>query len=289
MDYVGILGLGLIFSVFVLGMIISFRFLGFADLTIEGSFTLGGIIFASCLNSGLNPILCVIFVIVGGGLAGLFTAMLHCYVGINKLLAGITTLTMLYTVNLRILGKSNMFLDNVHFFNQIDNEFVELFIIIGFALSVFVLLRLFLSTNFGLYLRATGENDVFVKNLKTNPKLFIIIGLTVANAFIAFSGCLFCQYVGYSDIGSGQGMLVSMLAAMIIGENIVRPTTVTRQLLAAFGGAIVFQFLYSLALQLGVNPIDLKILIGFLLIVFFVITKYSYKGKPKKNIGADFL
>jgi putative ABC transport system permease protein len=138
--------------------------------------------------------------------------------------------------------------------------------------------KLLLSTNIGLFLRATGENEVFVRNLKENPKKFIILGLVVSNSLIALSGCLFAQYVGYSDIGIGQGMLVSMLTAMIIGENIVRPSTLNRQIISAFFGAVVFQFLYSLALEIGVKPIS-----------FLVLAKYGNRNTHNKNIGSSFI
>lgn len=289
MDYLGILELGIILSLFVLGMIISFRLLGFADLTIEGSFTTGGAIFAILLSSGINPFLSILISIIGGGIAGLFTASLHCYAGINKLLSGIITLTMLYTANLRIMGRSNIYIEHTSILNYIKVPWYEFFVLLSIGLVIFVLIKFFLSTNFGLYLRATGENESFVKNLKNNPKRFILVGLIVSNSLIALSGCLFAQYVGYSDIGNGNGMLVSMLTAMIIGENIVRPTTINRQIFSAIAGAIIFQFLYSLALQLGVKPIDLKIMIGLLLIIFLILTKYGYKGKQSKNIGTNFI
>ena len=289
MDYIGIIELAFIFSIFVLGMIISFRLLGFADLTIEGSFTSGGAIFAILLSNGINPYLSFLMAILGGGIAGLCTASLHCYAGINKLLSGIITLTMLYTVNLRIMGRSNMYMGNTTMLNLFKQQWFEFSLLLTICLMIFLLAKLLLSTNIGLFLRATGENEVFVKNLKENPKKFIILGLVVSNSLIALSGCLFAQYVGYSDIGNGQGMLVSMLTAMIIGENIVRPTTLNRQIISSFFGAVVFQFLYSLALEIGVNPIDLKIMIGLLLISFLVFAKYSYKGGQSKNIGANFL
>jgi putative ABC transport system permease protein len=227
--------------------------------------------------------------ILGGGIAGLCTASLHCYAGINKLLSGIITLTMLYTVNLRIMGRSNMYMGNTTMLNLFKQPWFEFSLLLLICLMIFLLVKLLLSTNIGLFLRATGENEVFVRNLKENPKKFIILGLVVSNSLIALSGCLFAQYVGYSDIGIGQGMLVSMLTAMIIGENIVRPTTLNRQIISSFFGAVVFQFLYSLALEIGVNPIDLKIMIGLLLISFLVFAKYSYKGGQSKNIGANFL
>lgn len=289
MDFTGIVSIGLIFSIFLFGMIVSFRFLGFADLTIEGSFTMGAVIFAACLSHEWNPFVALLCSIFGGGLAGFFTAFLHSYIGVNKLLSGITTLTMLYTVNLRILGKSNLYIGDYITLLKNDNVWSELVVIFGCCTILLILLNLLFSTNIGLYLRATGENSLFVKNLRINPRKFIVIGLVIANSLIAFSGCIFCQYVGYSDIGIGQGMLVSMLAAMIIGENIVKPTSVIRQFLSGLVGAIVFQFLYSLALEIGVNPIDLKIIIGLLLILFFIVAKYYNSGKQNKNIGVDFL
>lgn len=289
MDYLGILEMGIILSLFVLGMIVSFRLLGFADLTIEGSFTTGGAIFAILVGSGVNPILSISLSIIGGGVAGLLTASLHCYAGINKLLSGIITLTMLYTANLRIMGRSNIYIEQTTILNFIKEPYYEILVLLTIGIAIFVLIKFFLSTNFGLYLRATGENESFVKNLKSNPKKFIIVGLIISNSLIALSGCLFAQYVGYSDIGNGNGMLVSMLTAMIIGENILRPTTLNRQIISAIVGAVLFQFLYSLALQLGVKPVDLKIMIGLLLIIFLVLTKYGHKGKQSKSIGANFI
>jgi putative tryptophan/tyrosine transport system permease protein len=289
MDILGNIELGLIFSLFVLGMIISFRLLGFADLTIEGSFTLGGALFAILITNNINPVFSIFISVIGGSIAGLFTASLHCFAKINKLISGIITLTILYTVNLRIMGRSNLYLaDNslVDLFNHSTIQFMYLFLI---CLIVFFLVKLFLSTNFGLYLRATGENESFVRNLKRRPSVFIILGLMISNALIALSGCLFTQYVGYSDIGNGYGMLVSMLAAMIIGENLLRPTTLNRLVICAFLGAITFQFLYSLALNFGVKPIDLKIMIGFLLIAIVIFSKINLKGQQSKNIGANFL
>jgi putative ABC transport system permease protein len=289
MNYLGIIELGIIFSLFVLGMIISFRLLGFADLTIEGSFTTGGAIFAITLNSGFNPFISLILAILGGGIAGFFTAALHCFLGINKLISGIITLTMLYTVNLRIMGRSNLYLENTTLLNIVDNPLFELLLLVIVCTVVFIIVKLFLSTNFGLYLRATGENESFVKNLKVKPLKFIIVGMVISNALIALSGSLFTQYVGYSDIGNGYGMLVSMLTAMIIGENILRPTTLNRLILTALLGAITFQFLYTLALEIGVKPVDLKIMIGFLLIAILIFTKVYNRGRLSKNIGTSYI
>lgn len=196
---------------------------------------------------------------------------------------------MLYTVNLRIMGKSNLYLEKTTLLNQINTTWFEFSVLILICLIVFSILKLFLSTNYGLFLRATGENETFVKNLKVKHKRFVLTGLVISNALIALSGCLFTQYVGFSDIGNGYGMLVSMLTAMIIGENILRPTTLNWLILSALLGAISFQFLYSLALQIGVKPVDLKIMIGLILISFLVFTKFYYKNKQSKNIGTSFI
>lgn len=289
MDIFGIFELGMILSIFVLGMIVSFRILGFADLTIEGSFITGGALLSILVNSGINPFFCVIIPMLGGGLSGLLTAFLHCCANISKLLSGIITLTMLYTINLRIMGRSNVSIEGQSILDFLPYHWYEFLILFLICTIVFVLMKLFLSTNFGLYLRATGENESFVKNLKSNPKKFIFIGLFISNSLVALSGSLFSQYVGYSDIGSGSGMLISMMTAMIIGESIIRPHTLNRQIISALCGAIIFQFLYSFALQLGVNPIDLKIIIGSLLIILLTITKWGYKNKPSKNIGTNFI
>ena len=289
MDYIGIFELGIIFSIFVLGMIFSFRLLGFADLTIEGSFTMGGAIFSILSISGINPVFAFLLSILGGGLAGFATASLHCFLGINKLLSGIITLTLLYTLNLRIMGKSNLFIDTPTLFSLVSYPWFDKVVLVFLCIVVFSLAKLLLSTNFGLYLRATGENDGLIRKLNYNPNKFIVIGLIISNALIAMSGSLFAQYVGYNDIGSGQGMLVSMLTAMIVGENIINPSSINRQLLAAFVGAIIFQFIYSFALEIGVNPIDLKFLIGVLLISFLAFAKYSSRKKINKNIGCDFI
>jgi putative ABC transport system permease protein len=163
MDYLGIIEMGIIFSLFVLGMILSFRLLGFADLTIEGSFTTGGAIFAILLSNGINPFLSILISIIGGGVAGLLTASLHCYAGINKLLSGIITLTMLYTANLRIMGRSNIYIEQTSVLNYINEPWYEFFVLLIIGVAIFILIKFFLSTNFGLYLRATGENESFVK------------------------------------------------------------------------------------------------------------------------------
>lgn len=298
MEFSGILELGSIFSIFLLGMIFSFRFLGFTDLTIEGSFVIGGAFFAISNSIGLNPFLSLFLSIIGGSFSGLITALLHCYVGINKLLSGIITLTILYSVNMRIMGlnnidsqagRSNLPINNIDLLNFYNASWFEPILLLSLSILVFFILKWLLSTNFGLYLRATGGNELFVKRLNQNTKKIIIIGLIISNGIVALSGCLFSQTIGASDINQGQGMLVLMLTALIIGENLIRPYSINRQLLSAFAGAFVFDIIYSFAIdEKGIDPIDLKLMIGLLFIFFIILSKLTQRGRVDKNIGCDF-
>ncbi len=298
MEFTGIIELGSIFSIFLLGMIFSFRFLGFTDLTIEGSFVTGGAIFAITNSLGLNPFLSLLLSIAGGCFSGLITALLHCYVGINKLLSGIITLTMLYSINMRIMGlgnvdsqigRSNLPIKNIDLLSFYNASWFEPVLLLTLSILVFFTLRWMLSTNFGLYVRATGGNELFVKRLNQNTNKIIIIGLIISNGIIALSGCLFSQTIGASDINQGQGMLVLMLTALIIGESLIRPYSVSRQLLSAFAGAFVFDIIYSFAIdEKGIDPIDLKLMIGLLFIFFIILTRLIQRGKVDKSIGCDF-
>lgn len=298
MELSGIIELGSIFSIFLLGMIFSFRFLGFTDLTVEGSFVIGGAIFAISNSSGLNPFLSLLFSVLGGCFSGFITGLLHCYVGINKLLSGIITLTILYSINMRIMGlnnidsqagRSNLSINNLDLLNFCSASWFEPIFLLTISIIVFFILRWLLSTNFGLYIRATGGNELFVKRLNQNPKRIIIIGLVLSNGFIALSGCLFSQTIGASDINQGQGMLVLMLTALIIGENVIRPYSINKQLLSAFAGAFIFDIIYSFAIfEKGIDPIDLKLMIGLIFIFFIILTKFILRGRVDKSIGCDF-
>jgi putative ABC transport system permease protein len=298
MDILGITELASIFCIFLLGIIFSFRLLGFTDLTIEGSFVTGGAIFAIASSFGLNPLCSLFLSVIGGCISGFFTAILHCYVGINKLLSGIITLTILYSVNMRIMGlknphgqigRSNLSINQTDLLNVCNAVWYEPVLLFSMAVIVFFILKWLSSTGFGLYLRATGANELFVKRQKQNHKKIIVIGLGIANGFVALAGSLFAQTIGAADINQGQGMLILMLTAMIIGENIIRPYTVNRQLLSAFAGAFVFEIIYYFAIDYnGINPIDLKLMIGILFVFFMFVGKLSKRGKIDRAIGCDF-
>lgn len=298
MEICGIIELASIFCVFLLGMIFSFRLLGFTDLTVEGSFVVGGAVFAISNYVGLNPLISVLLSIIGGGVAGLFTALLHCYAKINKLLSGIITLTILYSVNMRIMGlnnsfgqigRSNLAINNPDLLSAYEHFWYEPVILLSIAVAIFFILNFLLRTNFGLYIRAVGCNELFVKRLNQNPNKMIIIGLIISNGIISLAGALFAQTVGAADINQGQGMLVLMLTAMVIGENIIRPYSVNRQLLVSFVGAFVFELIYFFAVDYnGIDPIDLKLMVGVLFIFFMLIGRINKSTCLDKSIGCDF-
>jgi len=264
--------------------------IGFADLTIEGSFSLGAAILAILVKLGIHPLAALIVSMLIGGIAGFFTAAMHCFLGINKLLSGIIMLTILYTVNLRIMGRPNFpLLDTKLLFDYFPTKEYKVLFLFLLVLCIFVFLLWFLSTKFGLYLRATGENPSVIKKSGFNPNIFILTGLVIANGLIAFCGGVMAQFQGFSDINMGGGLLVSMLTSLIIGENILKPTSILKLLLAALIGAVIFQAIIAVCLRLGIHPWDLKLAIGIFFVLTLTIEKLKKNEGQNQNIGSDFI
>jgi putative tryptophan/tyrosine transport system permease protein len=293
-DLIGVLFLspnifsqGLILSLAVLGFSISFRHLAFADLTLEGSFVLGGVITSMIITKGMNPYLTIPLSLLGGILAGVFTACLHCFARINKLLSGIITLTILYSVNLRLQQGSNSSFYNLStiFVNLSDKGI--LFNVSIIAIIAFVLIALILYTRYGLLLRACGENVKLVQRSGFNKNTLIITGLAISNALICFSGSLFSQYFGFSDVSLGNGMLISSLTALIIGEIIIRPRTVISFIYAIVIGTLIAQYIYALCLYINLNPSDYKGIVGLVLIVLIICRRYLSKSKDSVTFGSE--
>ncbi|HBX51716.1 MAG: hypothetical protein A2275_15155 [Bacteroidetes bacterium RIFOXYA12_FULL_35_11] len=280
---------GLIYSVFVLAIVLTFRIIGFADLTIEGSFSMGGAIIAMLINSDFNPVIGMLFAFLGGAVAGFATAALHCFLRINKLLSGIITLSILFTVNIRIMGRPNFpILNKITLFDYFDNKFIQIIILLVIAGFVFLFLYWLLSTKFGLHLRTTGENSKLLKKSGYNPTKYIIIGLVLSNGFIALSGSMLAQIQGFSDINMSGGLLITVITSLLVGEKIIKPTSVLKLLFAAVTGAFIFQFVIGFALKFNINPWDLKLLVALLFIIILVIEKLK-KKTDQRNIGADFI
>lgn len=281
---------GALYGIVVLGFILSFRITGFADLTIEGSFTTGAAVNAILILAGIPPSIALLLAAIVGSLAGMITALLHVKVGVSKLLAGVIMMTILYSVNLRIMGKPNLsLLDQPVIFDIFNSEMLKIFIVLFAALTCFFLLYAMLRTDFGFFLRTTGEKSRVVEKLGVNTATFTIAGLMMSNALVAFSGGLTAQHHGFVDIGMGTGIIIVAFASALIGESIIGPQSVPRLLLAALLGSIIYQLIIAICLRLGIGPWDLKLATGILVILAVSLKKALDSGKPVHNIGREVL
>jgi putative ABC transport system permease protein len=278
---------GLAYGIVALGIVISFRILAFPDLTVDGSFPLGAAAVARLIMEGVPPIYGVTLAIILGFIAGCFTGLLNTKLKINSLLAGILMMTILYSVNLRIMGRSNIQLLTVNtLLTPLENIEVNRFIpIIAFffvvTIGIKILTDMFLHTQLGFAMRATGDNEQMIRTLGANTDNMTVVGLGISNAFVALSGALVSQDQGFADVGMGIGMIVAGLASIIIGEALFGTKTVQRMTLAAVVGSIIYKFIISLGLRLGLAPTDLKMATGVMVVIALGIPALK-KGKEGK-------
>jgi len=264
---------GLAYGLVALGIVITFRILAFPDLTVDGSFPLGAAVVSRLIIEGVSPIYGIFMAIICGFLAGCCTGFLNTKLKINSLLAGILMMTMLYSVNLRIMGRSNIQLLTVNTLltpleNLDINRFIPIitfFFIVVFAIKF--LTDMFLHTQIGFAMRATGDNEQMIRTLGVNTDHMTLLGLGISNAFVALSGALVAQDQGFSDVGMGIGMIVAGLASIIIGEALFGKKTVQRMTLAAIVGSIIYKLIISLGLRLGLAPTDLKMATAVMVIL----------------------
>ena len=278
---------GLAYGLVALGIVITFRILAFPDLTVDGSFPLGAAVVARLIMEGVPPIYGILMAIIMGFLAGCCTGLLNTKLKINSLLAGILMMTILYSVNLRIMGRSNIQLLTVStLLTPLENLDVNRFIpIIAFffvvTLCVKFLTDMFLHTQLGFAMRATGDNEQMIRTLGVNTDNMTVLGLGISNAFVALSGALVAQDQGFSDVGMGIGMIVAGLASIIIGEALIGKKSVQRMTLAAVVGSIIYKFIISVGLRMGLAPTDLKMATGVMVILALGIPALK-KGKEGK-------
>ena len=286
----GAVELGLVFSFVALGVYLSFRVLDFPDLTVDGSFPLGAAVTAVLIIAGVNPWLAALFAMMAGAVAGLVTATLNIRFGILNLLASILTMTALFSVNLRVMGKPNVALINQDtmispFYGQgIPEYYVRpLFVGVLVIVAAFLVWR-FLESNIGLAMRATGANPRMARaqGVKTDRQIYL--GMAMSNALVALGGALFAQTNGFADVTSGVGTIVVGLAAVIIGETLFR----TRFLLWALVGCIIGSILYRIAIQLalssdfiGLKASDLNLATAVLVTLALILPRLRRGGASK--------
>ncbi len=278
---------GLSYALVALGIALAFRVLAFPDLTVDGSFPLGGAVAARLIVEGWDPILASFCGMLAGFLAGCLTGILNTRFKINSLLAGILMMTMLWSVNLRIMGRANTQLMTVDtILTPMENMTIgrELPVII-FFLVVCMAFKLatdwFLHTEYGLAVRATGDNEQMIRSLGLNTDNATVLGLGISNALVALAGALIAQNQGFSDVQMGVGMIVAGLAAIIIGEALIAPKTVFRLTLAAVVGSVVYNFIMVLGMRLGLPPTDLKLATGLMVVLALGIPALK-GGRPGK-------
>lgn len=269
---------GLAYFLAALGIWLSFRIIGFADLTVDSSFTTGAAVAAVLITRGTNPLVATLAAAMAGLVAGLVTGAIHSVWRIQDLLAGILMLTALYSVNLRIMHGANVPLltqnlafDQVGGWLGIRSGAVATIIAVVIAsLVAGGAVYWFLHTSLGLALRATGDNQRMVTGLGFNTQASLILGLGLSNALVGLSGALVAQQQGFADIGMGIGLLVIGLAAIIVGENLVRAgrsARVGRALVAVMLGSLAYRLVVVVALRVGLSAQDLKLVTAALVLL----------------------
>ncbi|MED3835490.1 ABC transporter permease subunit [Peribacillus frigoritolerans] len=300
---------GMIYAIMALGVYLTFRILDFPDMTVEGSFVTGASVAAIMIVNGYSPIVATLCAMVAGFIAGTITGFLHTKGKINPLLAGILMMIALYSINLRIMGASNIpllsqttiitniqdawtgtGLDNllngllsfVGLGDSLPKTWAILIVMLVVAVVIQAGMSAFLKTEIGLALRATGDNEAMVKSFSAHTGNMKILGLAIGNALVAFSGSLVAQYNGFSDIGMGIGIIVIGLASVIIGEALFGAKTIARATLAVIGGAIIYRIVVTLALRVEfLETGDVKLITALIVVGALVIPKISDKQKEK--------
>jgi len=270
---------GLAYGFVALGVYITFRVLAFPDLTVDGSFPLGGAVAATLIVNGINPWLATLIAFLAGMLAGLMTSLLNTKLRINALLAGILMMVSLYSINLAIMGRSNVsvlreatvFKQTAHWLGIETTIVISIILMVILVIIILGILNWFLRTEIGLALRATGDNEQMVRGLGVSTDMTTIIGVSLSNGLVALAGGLIAQKQNFADVGMGIGMIVMGLASVIIGERLFRPRGVTAILFAVIGGSFVYRLFLSIALRLGLPPSNLKLITALLVIMALAI------------------
>ena len=259
---------GILWSILAIGIHITYRILNISDLTSEGSFTLGAAIFASLLMMDISPIIALIMALISGSLAGLVTGILTTKLHIPSLLSGILSMTGLYSINLRIMGKANIPLNQKATLLTVIKNLLgfakdrDAAIILGLivALVIIIILVWFFNTEFGYAIIATGSNEKMIRANGINSDFTKIAGLMIANALIALSGALVCQYNGYADVGQGIGAIVVGLASVIIGEVIFRNRSFLLSLIGIVSGSVIYRIIVAIVINANfISANDMKL------------------------------
>lgn len=304
----GAFTIGLILALLALGVYLSFRVFNFPDITAEGSITLGASLTATLLVHGWGPVSATAAGFAGGLAAGATTGLLHTKCRINGLLSGILVMTALYSINLHVMGKSNVpllnettlatraeqiaarFAGGAHDLNVFGwsvalRDASMLLAVLLFIVVLGAALYLFFRTNLGTAIRATGDNPQMIRALGVSVDFILVLGLALSNGLIALSGAMLAQYQGFADVQMGIGMVVWGLASVIIGEALVGTTSFGLLITGAVLGSVLFRLLVAIALRWGLNPNDLK-LITALFVFAALVGPQLLRSLKRRQAGA---
>ena len=277
---IGVMEEGLIYAIMALGLYITYKILDFPDLSVDGTFPMGAAVTAMLILKGVHPALTLLLSFAAGLLAGCITGLIHVKLKVRDLLSGIIMMTALYSINLRIEGKANLpiFSKETIFENTfldaavpeaLDPYLVCIILFVIVLLSK-ILLDLFLKTRAGYLLRAVGDNEVLVTSLAKDKGMVKILGLALANGFVALAGCVYCQQKGFFEVSTGTGTMVIGLASVIIGTKLLKRFHGVKATTAVIFGSIVYKACVSLAIALGMAASDLKLITAVLFLIILV-------------------
>lgn len=287
---------GIIWGIMTLGVYITFKVLDFADLTVDGSFALGGAVSAILISNGMNPFITLFFSFLAGSLAGLTTGILNTKLQIPGILAGILTMIALYSINIRVMGgrpnipllgmaTSLTIIQNILSLSKVVSD-----LLVGFVFSVFIVLIMywFFGTEMGCAIRATGNNEKMIRALGVDTNVMKTIGLMISNALVSLSGALVTQSQGYADVGMGTGTIVIGLASVIIGEVIFgNRFNFLYKLSSIVMGSIIYRIIIAIVLQLGLKATDLKLLTAIIVAIALSVPVLNKKANkilsPKRK------
>lgn len=294
----GAVSQGILWGIMVLGVFITYKLLDIADLTVDGSFATGGAVCAVAVVAGVDPALAIVLGTLAGGVCGLVTGLLTTVLKIPAILSGILTQISLWSVNLRIMGKSNtplLQMDTVYTkvaaLTGADTNVVA--IIVGVIVAVIIIAGLywFFGTELGCALRATGNNEDMIRALGMNTDTAKVVALTLSNALVGLSGALICESQKYADVGMGTGAIVIGLAAIVIGEVLGRLTPgklsgFFSRLLSAIVGSIVYFLIRAIVLQLGMDANDMKLLSAIIVALALCVPVITERAKREHSYRA---